>query len=468
MRSRPNSVELRALALGELPREPRLDRRIARRLGLLAERQLGVVRGRLGLVARADGNARVGRELLEDVCAPRRIDQVGADHRVVVDLNAPAPVARRPWRPPPSALTSWATSGRPSRSPASAARSAASPVTTLAPSVAAKRPPWIASPIGALGEIGGRSLGRLELDRLVHRAARDRALVLLLEALDHGAQLELGRKVAEPREVGRRVLAIEEIVRHAHVELHRRQLLRDARVVGVVGQVLLALGAGDLVHRAEHCLERAELLQELRRGLVADAGDAGDVVRGVALEADQVGDQLGRNAVALDHAVRVIDLRVGHAARGRHHAGAVADELVDVAVARDDHHGPPPLLCLRRERGDHVVGLEALDVDVREAEGLGERLQMRPLLAKEVRARLAPRLVLGVLLLPPGHALVPGDDDGPWRVVHQELGHHRREAVDGVGRPPVCRCDRLGEGEERAVGKRVAVDQEELAVNWLG
>ena len=54
------------------------------------------------------------------------------------------------------------------------------------------------------------------------------------------------------------------------------------------GQVLLALGARDLVDRVQHLLERAELLQELRGGLVADARDARDVVRGVALEADQV------------------------------------------------------------------------------------------------------------------------------------------------------------------------------------
>ena len=35
----------------------------------------------------------------------------------------------------------------------------------------------------------------------------------------------------------------------------------------------------------EHPLEVAELLEQLRGGLVADAGDAGDVVRGVALQA---------------------------------------------------------------------------------------------------------------------------------------------------------------------------------------
>ena len=46
----------------------------------------------------------------------------------------------------------------------------------------------------------------------------------------------------------------------------------------MLGQVLLALGAGDLVDVVEHLLERAEPLQQLGGGLVADPGDAGDVV----------------------------------------------------------------------------------------------------------------------------------------------------------------------------------------------
>ena len=114
----------------------------------------------------------------------------------------------------------------------------------------------------------------------------------------------------------------------------------DSRAASAcVGQVLLALGAGDLVDVAEHALEVAEALQQLGGGLVADARDARDVVAGVALEADEVRDLLGRDAVALDHALAVVDLGVGDAARGGHDPHAVADELVGVAVAGDDHHG---------------------------------------------------------------------------------------------------------------------------------
>ncbi len=108
-------------------------------------------------------------------------------------------------------------------------------------------------------------------------------------------------------------ISVLEVEAGVDVEVHGRQLLGDAGVIGVLGEVLLALRPGDLVDVLQHPLEGAELLQQLGGGLVADPGDAGDVVGGVALEPDQVGDQLRRHAVALDHPVAVIDLGVGDA-----------------------------------------------------------------------------------------------------------------------------------------------------------
>ena len=102
-------------------------------------------------------------------------------------------------------------------------------------------------------------------------------------------------------------------------------------------------------------------LQQLGGGLLADPGNARDVVGGVALEPDQVGDQLRLDAVALDDAVAVVDLRVGDAARGRHHPDPVADQLIGVAVAGHDHHRDLALAGLPDHRRDHVVGLPALD-----------------------------------------------------------------------------------------------------------
>ena len=281
---------------------------------LLAELELAVSRRVRGVVPYR--NARIRRELLQDVRAPRRIDQVGADHRVVLELDAPGPgVASRPWRPvPPSDLASCATSGRPSRPPASAARSAASPVTARSPSVAAQRPSSIDS---AIGPRRGRRAPRLGRRPRSSRRPSGSAPSPSYSSSSRWITARSSNSAAKSRSRERSGSGRSRRrgpPRHVDVQLHRRELLRDPRVVRVLGQVLLALRARDLVDRLEHLLERAELLQELGRGLVADPGDAGDVVRGIALEADQVGHQLRRHAVALDHSFGVVDLGVGDAA----------------------------------------------------------------------------------------------------------------------------------------------------------
>ncbi len=208
--------------------------------------------------------------------------------------------------------------------------------------------------------------------------------------------------------------------------------------------------------------KRAEPLEELGGGFLADPRHAGDVVRGVAAQPHQVGDQLRRHAVALQHRVCVVDLGLGDSARGAHHPNSPPDQLVGVAIAGDDHHRDPLLARAAGQRGDHVVGLVALDLDVGVAEGLDQRHQVRPLLAQQVGARFALRLVEIVGDLAPGHPRIPGDNHPRRTVLVDDLDQHRGQPVDRVGRPPVAGPDRLRQGKERPVGKRVAVDQEEL------
>ena len=86
----------------------------------------------------------------------------------------------------------------------------------------------------------------------------------------------------------------------------------------------------------EHSLERAVLRDQLRRGLVADSRDAGDVVGGVALQADEVGHLVGRDPQPRLDALGRVDVDVRDAARGHHQADVVGDELERVAVGRDD------------------------------------------------------------------------------------------------------------------------------------
>ena len=253
------------------------------------------------------------------------------------------------------------------------------------------------------------------------------------------------------------------------VALDGRELLGDARVVGVVGQVFLALGAADVVDVGQHLLERPESLQQVGRGLVADPGDARDVVAGVALQPDEVGHELRRDPVALDHALAVVDLGVGDAARGGHDPHAVADELVGVAVAGDDHHRDRRVFLAGSldDRGDHVVGLVALDGEVLVAERRHERLERGPLLLEQAGATGALGLVLGVDLLAARVALVPHHDGGLRAVVGEDLHQHRGEPENRVRRDARGGGDRLGQREERAVREAVAVDQEELVGHLL-
>ena len=147
-----------------------------------------------------------------------------------------------------------------------------------------------------LAEVGRRALLDLDLELGLDAATRHRLALgqRFFEALHHGAQLELAHEVAQGAAVGLGRHRRGQVDTGLDVVLERRQLLRHAGVVGVLDQVLLAFGAGDLLDAGQHLLQRAELLQQLGRGLLADPGDAGDVVGGVAAQAHQVGDQLRR------------------------------------------------------------------------------------------------------------------------------------------------------------------------------
>ena len=144
-----------------------------------------------------------------------------------------------------------------------------------------------------VGEVGDPPLLRGDLELLLDGAPRYHLVELVLEPLDHGAKLELVGDLAQAGAVLRRRHHLLQIELAVDVVLRRRQLLGDSGVVGVVGQVLLALRAGDLVDGVEHLLERAEALEQICRGLVADPGDAGDVVGGSPLSPIRSGTSSG-------------------------------------------------------------------------------------------------------------------------------------------------------------------------------
>ena len=108
------------------------------------------------------------------------------------------------------------------------------------------------------------------------------------------------------------------------VAVDRRELLRADRVVGRRAQVLAPLLARDGVEIRVDALHRPEPAPAARPPSCRRCpGTPGDVVRGVALEADEVGHELGADAVALHDPLGRVDDHVGDPAR-RHHDADVA------------------------------------------------------------------------------------------------------------------------------------------------
>ena len=181
----------------------------------------------------------------------------------------------------------------------------------------------------------------------------------------------------------------------------RRQLPTHEHLLAVLAQLVAQLLGRDVVEALEERVERAELADELRGGLLAHPRHAGNVVGRVSLE-----------RLVIDHLVRpqpeplvdprhVVDDRVLDAGSRRHQADARRDELEHVEVDRDDRRlQVVAVVELARDRPDHVVGLVAGHLVDRDPEGLHDLAHLRELVAQVVRHPHAGCLVVRVLLVP--------------------------------------------------------------------
>ena len=187
----------------------------------------------------------------------------------------------------------------------------------------------------------------------------------------------------------------------------------ESRAWSACSMTALLASGRELAGVLDHALERSVLRDQLAGGLVADPGDAGDVVGRVPLETDEVGHLVGSHAVAQLDALGRVDVDVRDPARRHHQAHVLGAELEGVAVGGDDARLDPRLVGARGERRDHVVRLPALELEVAVAERLHDGPEVRELLAQQVRHRAAPLLVrlgdLGAMHRP----RVPRDRDAP-------------------------------------------------------
>ena len=233
-----------------------------------------------------------------------------------------------------------------------------------------------------------------------------------------------------------------------HVRIEDDEGLGQSRLVGELNQVLAPLVLLDLRGAREQRFEIAELVDEERRGLDPDAGDARHVIGRIADQRLHL-DHLGRrHAEALDHlglADRLVLHRVVH-----DHAGL--DDLHQVLVGRHDGHFGAGFERLARIGRDQIVGLVAFHLDAGHVEGAHGIAYQREL-RDEVTRRLRPvGLVAVEQIAPEGLGrIVENHRDmggrGELSRLAQELPQHGAEAMHRADRQPV--------GGPRQRGKRV-------------
>ena len=199
-----------------------------------------------------------------------------------------------------------------------------------------------------------------------------------------------------------------------------RQLQRHPRLL-LVGEEPFAVGLpGHLARAFQEARERAVLLDQPLRPLLADPRDARDVVDRVPHEGENVGDLLGRDPEVLLDLSGAVEL----APPGVVHGDVGTHELHEILVGRDQDHvvaGVGRLLC---QGAEDVVGLVA--VELQDGDTMGGERPAHPgdLAPQVVRHGIAVGLVLLVPFGP--HALLgapsfEGDPDEVGLLLAEEL-----------------------------------------------
>ena len=254
-------------ALGELLALPGGQRADEHRVG--GRRVLGVASAspRSSLIssereaARARARAGRRRAACRGRAAPGRAERLGVvgDHGAVAAARRRRPRGRRRRRPPPPRP-------RPRRSASPPRGRAARPRGPRARARRARAGRRAGPSAAASCERPLADARRRPSSRPTGAGAAASADPSASSRRRSGSRSSNSRKTSRRRErSGSRPASCERVDVDRDVALDRGQDLRDPRVLGVLAQVLLALGAGDVVDVLEDLLERAVGLQELRR-----------------------------------------------------------------------------------------------------------------------------------------------------------------------------------------------------------
>ncbi len=228
--------------------------------------------------------------------------------------------------------------------------------------------------------------------------------------------------------------------------------------------------AGDRGGIGDDALQPAVRVDPLGSGLRADSGHPGQVVAALPHQCGQVAVLLRTHAVLVRDRLRGHPAQLGDPLARVEHGDDVVDELEGVPVPGADEHIEPVPATGGGQGGEDVVGLEAFFAQCGDAQGCEHLFDQRDLATELLRSLVAGALVVGIGLLPERLA---GDVEGDRHVrgvlVPQQVDQHRGEPVDrvrglpGGGGEVLCR-----KREERTVGHRVAVDDQEPGSRSVG
>ncbi|MCY1512737.1 hypothetical protein D9M68_472090 [compost metagenome] len=258
---------------------------------------------------------------------------------------------------------------------------------------------------------------RLLQHGLVVRAGLDRRLVHIARALLLGLAQQVVQPVLEfqllvegDQRLALRFAGVQRVDLHIQhdVGLDGRQAVGEERLLAVFLELgRQGLGAADrqLRHLVQVLVEDVEAAadagEQAQRGLLADAGDAGDVVDLVAHQREEIDDQLRTDTEFLFHAIHV-EHATGHGVDQRN---VPIDQLRHVLVAGGNHHRAIGRGAAAGQRADHVVGLHAFHAQQRQAQRAHAGMQRLDLHAQLVRHRRPIGLVLGEQLVAEGRPL---------------------------------------------------------------
>ena len=212
----------------------------------------------------------------------------------------------------------------------------------------------------------------------------------------------------------------------------------------------------------EELLEARVLREEARRRLGADPAGARDLVRRISAECDEVGNLLRLDAVALADLRGADPRELADPAHRLQDRDVVRHELESVAVGRRDQGGAAACALRGDRRSQEVVGLVARCLAADDSGGL-EQGRGEIELLEQRGVEDTSRLVSGQQLVPVRRdgQRVPSDEDRTRPLRLPEPQQHRRDTGEEVARPTVLAADRARQRMERAVGERVAVDDEQ-------